>query len=129
MRPRGIGSLGGIDDKALTQPPIRMHNGLVAVERCANESGEVRNMGAESLFGHNGKRMVDDELIGFELGWFQHGGGPAEKIREEFGVGAVEFFTQLRSRLDEIPDNSMSPHVIEEMKAVCRKRLWLARAS
>ncbi|GGF34144.1 hypothetical protein [Williamsia phyllosphaerae] len=86
-------------------------------------------MSVDSAFGQSGKRMIDDDLIGFELGWFQHGGGPAEKIREQFGLGDVEFFTRLRSRLDESADGSMSVQVVEQMKAVCRKRLWLARAS
>ncbi|MBJ7290394.1 hypothetical protein [Williamsia sp.] len=86
-------------------------------------------MSVDSGLGRSGQRMIDDDLIGFELGWFQHGGGPAEQIREQFGLGDVEFFTRLRSRLDESADGSMPAHVVEQMKAVCRKRLWLARAS
>ncbi|WP_299575805.1 DUF3263 domain-containing protein [uncultured Williamsia sp.] len=81
-----------------------------------------------------GNRGEDDgKLVAFELGWFQRGGGPAEAIREQFGIGDVEFFHRLSEYLDstiERPgvDEALPPHVVEKMKAVCRKRLWLARA-
>ncbi len=110
----------------------RMHNGVVAVRggrMASDEPDEVGRMDSGTIEQGGIKRMIDDDLIGFELGWFQHGGGPAAKIREEFGLGDVEFFTRLRSRLDASDDDSMPPHVVEQMKAVCRKRLWLARAS
>ena len=59
--------------------------------------------------------------------------GPSAAIREEFGIGDVEFFHRLSDYLDgtvEAPgdDEALPPHVVEKMKAVCRKRLWLARA-
>ncbi|MGU3292352.1 DUF3263 domain-containing protein [Williamsia sp. M5A3_1d] len=71
----------------------------------------------------------DDRLVQFELGWFQRGGGPSEAIRAQFGLGDVEFFTRLRSQLDSGDTGALPPRVAEQMRAVCRKRLWLARAS
>ncbi|MBT0566598.1 hypothetical protein [Williamsia sp. CHRR-6] len=75
-----------------------------------------------------GSRATHDELIDFGLGWFQRGGGPAEAIRERFGLSEREYFTQLRHRLDGIDTDEVPRRVVEQMKAVCRKRLWLARA-
>ncbi|MCP2160600.1 DUF3263 domain-containing protein [Williamsia serinedens] len=89
-------------------------------------------MGGVAVGGGLGNRGQDDgKLLAFELGWFQRGGGPSEKIREEFGIGDAEFFHRLNEYLDESVahrDEALPPHVVEKMKAVCRKRLWLARA-
>jgi hypothetical protein len=75
----------------------------------------------------------DGKLLAFELGWFERGGGPSAAIREEFGIGDVEFFHRLSEYLDDTvhrpdADEALPRHVVEKMKAVCRKRLWLARA-
>ncbi|MGZ8179051.1 DUF3263 domain-containing protein [Williamsia sp. SKLECPSW1] len=82
--------------------------------------------------GGMGNRGLDDgKLLAFELGWFQRGGGPAEAIREQFGIGDVEFFHRLSEYLEETApsgDGQLPAHVVDKMKAVCRKRLWLARA-
>ncbi|GAA2052328.1 hypothetical protein GCM10009722_07180 [Williamsia deligens] len=91
-------------------------------------------MGATVGSGMGNRGLDDGKLLEFELGWFQRGGGPTDKIREEFGMGDVEFFHRLREYLDNpaerVDDGGTLPaHVVEQMKAVCRKRLWLARAA
>ena len=65
-------------------------------------------------------------MVEFELRWYTLGGGPEAEIREQFGVGSAEFFSELATALQENPPRGVSMTVIEDMKRVARRRCWLA---
>lgn len=69
-------------------------------------------------------------MIEFESRWFRLGGGPSEEIYSRFGMNDQDFFGHVDhlisagTVLDEI-----APRDVEVMKAVIRRRLWLARST
>jgi hypothetical protein len=72
-------------------------------------------------------QATDQEILEFETRWFRLGGGPSDEIYERFGMTDRDFFGQVDHlistgrTLDEI-----APGDVEVMKAVIRRRLWLA---
>ncbi len=44
----------------------------------------------------------------------------------DFGMDAAAFFRQLTEYLENSPPTPLRPDVVERMKAVTRRRLWLA---
>lgn len=66
-------------------------------------------------------------LYEFESRWLEHGGGPADQIRSEFGLSVPEFFVTLQNSLEVAPPADVPPARIDRMRAVSRKRLWLER--
>lgn len=65
------------------------------------------------------------EMVEFVLRWLDHGGGPAADISDQFAIPADEFFTTVLSHLDQDPPAPIHPAVLERVKSVARKRLWL----
>jgi hypothetical protein len=67
-----------------------------------------------------------NRMVAFELRWSAYGGGPAEAIMADFGMDAVSFFRQLAAYLESSPPTPLRPDLVARMKAVARRRLWLA---
>ncbi|WP_172652415.1 hypothetical protein [Rhodococcus opacus] len=67
-----------------------------------------------------------NRMVTFALRWFPHGGGPAEEIIAVFGMDTGEFFRCLHAQLHPNPPTPLRPAIVEKMKAVARRRLWLA---
>jgi hypothetical protein len=68
-----------------------------------------------------------DRLVEFELRWYLSGGGPPGQIMAEFALDPVEFFDRVLRRLEQDPPSPIRGDVIEGMKAVARRRLWILR--
>jgi hypothetical protein len=66
-----------------------------------------------------------DRMVQFELRWYSLGGGPATEIRAEFGVGEADFFRELGVVLSGPPPRGLPLGVVDDMKRVVRRRLWL----
>jgi hypothetical protein len=67
----------------------------------------------------------DEDLLEFELRWFEHGGGPAEEIAVAFGMTPQEFFGRILAFVEHNPPAPYRATVVEAIKSVARKRLWL----
>lgn len=67
-----------------------------------------------------------ERMVEFELRWYSLGGGPAADIRSEFGVGEADFFRELDAALVSAPPRGVPMAVIDDMKRVVRRRIWLA---
>jgi hypothetical protein len=65
------------------------------------------------------------DLIAYALRWIDHGGGPAAEIFTRFSMSPQEYFTALATHLESDPPAPVHPAVIDRMKRVARKRLWL----
>lgn len=65
------------------------------------------------------------DLIAYALRWIDHGGGPAAEIYTRFSMTAQEYFTALATHLESDPPSPVHPSVVDRMKGVARKRLWL----
>lgn len=68
----------------------------------------------------------DGAVIRFAHRWVTLGGGPAQEIRDRFGVAPDEFFTRVQDILDTRPPTHLSARAIDEMNRVARRRRWLA---
>ncbi|MDT2004813.1 DUF3263 domain-containing protein [Rhodococcus opacus] len=66
-------------------------------------------------------------MVAFEVQWYAYGGGPAETILADFGMDAAAFFRHLAADLEDSPPTPLRPDLVERMKGVARRRLWLAR--
>lgn len=68
------------------------------------------------------------DMFEFESRWYRLGGGPSEEIYSQFGMSDRAFFEQLHTLVDsdEALDR-LGPRDAEVMRAVIRRRLWLAR--
>ena len=44
----------------------------------------------------------------------------------DFGMEAREVFDRLRAQLEHSPPSPLRPELVERMKTVARRRLWLA---
>ncbi|RYE38038.1 MAG: hypothetical protein EOP24_47895 [Hyphomicrobiales bacterium] len=67
-----------------------------------------------------------NRMVAFEVRWCALGGGPAETIMADFGMDAAAFFRHLAEYLELSPPTPLRPDLLERMKAVARRRLWLA---
>lgn len=61
----------------------------------------------------------------FERRWYLYGGGPPAAIMSEFGLKPDEFFTRILHCLQNPQSSLDHPYIIDAMKAVARKRLWM----
>ncbi|WP_245672904.1 hypothetical protein [Aldersonia kunmingensis] len=66
-----------------------------------------------------------ERMVEFELRWYSLGGGPATEIRDVFGVDEADFFRELDVALKSLPPRGLPLGVVEDMKRVVRRRLWL----
>ena len=66
-----------------------------------------------------------DRMVEFALRWSAYGGGPAHEREHRFGMSTAEYFRRLTDHLDGNPPAPLRPELVETMKAVARKRLWL----
>ena len=64
-------------------------------------------------------------LFEFELRWYRYGGGPATEILTRFGLDPRTFFLSVLDFLERDPPTPVCPQVIDAMKTVTHKRLWL----
>jgi hypothetical protein len=70
---------------------------------------------------------TEEQILEFEARWYRLGGGPSDEIYSRFGMtdrdffGRVDHLISTGRALDEI-----APRDVEVMKAVIRRRLWLA---
>ncbi|GAA3721455.1 hypothetical protein [Gordonia hankookensis] len=69
------------------------------------------------------------ELLTFATRWVRSGGGPADLIRDRFGMNEKEFFARILDATDhDNTDQDNTGHSITELRRVARQRLWLQRA-
>ena len=67
-----------------------------------------------------------NRMMTFALRWFPHRGGPAAEIVAVLGMDTGEFFRCLNAQLHPNPPTPLRPEIVQKMKAVARRRLWLA---
>lgn len=72
---------------------------------------------------NSGERPLD--AIAFALTWMRCGGGAAVDIQALFGCSALQFFRALDKQLMD-PPAPLHPDVVVALRAVARRRLWLA---
>ncbi|WP_018179220.1 DUF3263 domain-containing protein [Jongsikchunia kroppenstedtii] len=65
------------------------------------------------------------QIVGFALRWYRHGGGADEIIREQLGLESTRYFTELLWQLTIDPPAPIRPTVMDSVKSVARRRLWL----
>ena len=70
-------------------------------------------------------REQSAQIIGFALRWYRHGGGSDEAIREQLGLESTRYFTELLWQLTIDPPAPIRPTVIDSVRSVARRRLWL----
>jgi len=63
-------------------------------------------------------------MVAFALRWCAHGGGPAEVVRADFGMGTAAFFRTLVGYLDVAAAAPLRPVLVERMTTLARRRLW-----
>ncbi|MBA4021798.1 MAG: hypothetical protein C0482_05495 [Gordonia sp.] len=75
---------------------------------------------------HAGSKL--DEMVDFEAKWYRLGGGPSDEIHDRFGMSDRTFFTELNDLMsDGAQFGEIAPEELAVMRAVIRRRLWLAR--
>ncbi|WP_237340910.1 DUF3263 domain-containing protein [Williamsia soli] len=75
---------------------------------------------------HEGSKL--DEMLDFESKWYRLGGGPSEEIHDRFGMSDRTFFKELNDLMsDGARFDDIAPDELAGMRAVIRRRLWLAR--
>ena len=65
------------------------------------------------------------EAVAFALRWMRCGGGSAVDIESGFGCRPSQFFAAL-DRVLQIPPAPLHPDVVVALRAVARRRMWLA---
>lgn len=72
-------------------------------------------------------KMLEHEMLEFEARWFRLGGGPSHEILSRFGMTDRAFFGEVGALMDERRAlDYFSPRDTEVLRAVIRRRLWLA---
>ncbi|PXW28767.1 UNVERIFIED_CONTAM: uncharacterized protein DUF3263 [Williamsia faeni] len=67
------------------------------------------------------------EMLEFEARWFRLGGGPSHEILSRFGMTDRTFFAEIDALMDERRAlDHFTPRDTEVIRAVIRRRLWLA---
>ncbi|HEY9313787.1 DUF3263 domain-containing protein [Williamsia sp.] len=70
---------------------------------------------------------IDQEMLEFEERWFRFGGGPSDEIFTRFGMTDRTFFGAMETLMGrEYALDQVAPGDVEVMRAVIRRRLWLA---
>lgn len=70
---------------------------------------------------------MQDDMVEFESRWFRFGGGPSDEIYTRFGMTDRVFFERMNELM--VADQGLdhvAPKDAEVMRAVIRRRLWLA---
>lgn len=71
---------------------------------------------------------TQQDMLKFEARWFRLGGGPSNEIYSRFGMNDRAFFSEMNDLLSaEDYLDEIAPRDAEVMRAVIRRRLWLAR--
>lgn len=71
---------------------------------------------------------VYEDMFEFESRWYRLGGGPSEEINSRFGMNDRTFFEHMHDVVDSHEElDRLAPRDAEVMRAVVRRRLWLAR--
>lgn len=66
------------------------------------------------------------ELLDFEVRWYSLGGGPSQQIHEQFGMSDRDYFIRVNDLLEKEPPETLSSVVVDRMRGVVRRRLWMA---
>lgn len=70
---------------------------------------------------------VHEDMFEFATRWYRLGGGPSDEIHSRFGMRDRTFFGQLNDMVNNQDFDTLAPRDAEVMRAVIRRRLWLAR--
>lgn len=63
------------------------------------------------------------EIVDFARRWYPYGGGTAEDILVEFGIGEREYFRRLAEIIDRLPSSDPESAVFAAMRSVAANRL------
>lgn len=75
---------------------------------------------------HAGSKL--QAMLDFEEKWYRLGGGPSEEIHDRFGMSDRTFFTEMNDLMSDADRiDGIGPDELATMRAVVRRRLWLAR--
>lgn len=67
------------------------------------------------------------DMVEFEARWYRYGGGPSAEIYTQFGMDERTFFERLNTVVESSTAlEALAPNDAEVMRAVIRRRLWLA---